>query len=525
MTKNLPSNSLDPVFHSSITTLIRQGKHEDAWNQTLVLDDIFRLYYQIQIRLDQGHFIESLKLLQVALDLAHNSKDPSITNIWYKLKLYQIVVLLITAPSKGIDAYNQFQEIPQRNDEFTLGMTNLISGFINNDINYFQASIDYFITLEELIMLGLSYVMICHFLGGKKAIQIADQAIGIFEQFGHKNAVNSCSCLKGSIYQTLGDYKTARVLNTKAFEEHRKKNYDYGIANACLCLGLIAIEEGKISEAIQKLELSSKIFYQDLGYNLGAAVLVEAYRYAGMYKQGLEMSLETLDRLIYSPAVYELFFVQTTLLVLEMGRLEQAKELYERFKTMVGPVQDSRIENSLKLCEALILKQSKSLKTTYKAQDMLRELLQSTEIAYQSRVETIKHLCELLLLEYELYENEAILQEVQGYITTLSNIAQEQNLIRLTFESRIISSKLELLKKNFVKARQILVGLHDYASENNLSAYEQAVSREIAVLDENYSKWMNLMETNASMREFMEKTNIKNYMTNAIKKIIDLKQD
>ena len=513
---------VDPVLDDSITVLIRQGKHEDAWGLTLELEDIFRLYYQIQIRLDQSRFLELEKLLQEGLDLAHNHPDPKIKNIWYKLKLYQIVVLLFIDSRRGIDNYNKIQDILQQDDEFTLGMNNLISGLIYNDPKYYQASIDHLIASEELPMLSVSYAMLMHFLGGRKSIELIDEVIGIFQQFGHKNFVNSLSCVKGSLYQALGDYKSARLLNTIAFEECTKTNWLYGVANASLCLGNIAIEEGNISEAIQRLEQSSEIFYQHLGYNLGAPILIEAYRYAGLYNKGLEVALYTLDRMIFSPALYERFFVEITLLVLDMNNIKLAKELYERFKSLVGTIQDSTIENSLKLCEALILKQSRSLSTSYKSQSILRGLLQSTTTTCYIRIETIKHLCELLLVEYEIYEQKEILDEIQEYINNLSTIAQEQNQIRLNFEARIITSKLELLNNDFSKARQILADLLEYAGHNNFLAYERVVNREIAVLDENYQKWLNLVEGNSSMRELIEKTKIKNYMTNAIKQMGNL---
>ena len=511
-------NSLDPVLDASIFSLIRQGKHDDAWKRTLDLNEIFRLYYQIQIKLDQAQYIESQKILEEALNLTYNHPDPKIKNIWYKLKLYKIVVLLIIDAKKGIDANNDFHSIPQPENEFTLGMNNLISGLIHNDPSYFKASIDHLKASEELIMLGLSYIFLCHYYGGEKAIKLADEAIGIFQQFGHKNYVSISMCLKGYFYQSLGDYKTARVLNTKAFEECSKTNWIHGVANANICLGSIAIEEGNISEAIRRLEFSSKKFFQDQGTFPGLAILIEAYRFAGMYNQGLEVSLDMLDRTtVTDPIIYEYFFVQITLLALNLNQLDRAKELYEHFKVLVGTTPNSRIENSLKLCEALILKQSKSLRTSYKAQDMMRELLQSDAVSYTNRIVILKHLSELLLLEYELYEQEEILDEVQQYVNNLFEISKTQNLLRLTFEAQIISSKLELLKNDFGKARKILVDLLDYAGANNLSVYERVVSKEIAVLDENYNKWLDLVEGNSSMRELMEKTKIKNYMTNAIK--------
>ena len=51
------------------------------------------------------------------------------------------------------------------------------------------------------------------------------------------------------------------------------------------------------------------------------------------------------------------------------------------------------------------------------------------------------------------------------------------------------------------------------------------VKREIALLDENYQKWMDLVENNASLRELIQKTNIKRYMTNDIKQIDGLHMD
>lgn len=513
-------NSVDLVIEDTITSLIYQGKHEEAWEYTLDLDEIFRLYHQIQISLDQGKLIESLKLLQQAIKLTHNQTDPKIKDIWYKLKLYQIAIQMFIDPRKGIEYFNEFRDIPQKDDEFTLGMTNLISGMINNDPNYYQASIDHLISSEELTMLELSYTLLFHLIGANKALEQVDNAIRTFKHFGHKNKVSVFTCFKGSLYQVLGNYKEARLLNIKAFEECSRTNFVHGVANANICLGAIAIEEGNISEAIKRLEPSSKIFYQNFGYYPGISILIEAYRYSGMYNQGLKVSLDNLEQMkIFSPTVYERLFIEITLLVLAMDKLELAKELYERFKSIAGTVQDSTIENSLKFCEALILKQSKSMGTAYKAQIMMRELLKTTALSYPTRTEIIKQLCELLLLEYELYEQKEILIEVQEYINFLSNIAQEQNLIRLTFEAGIISSKLELLKKDFGNGRKILVNLRDYAKSKGLSVYEQVVSKEIAFLDENYAKWFDLVESNVSLREFMEKTKIKNYMTNALKQI------
>lgn len=526
MTDKLLQNLVDPILDDSITMLIRQGKHDDAWDLTLNLDEIFRLYYQIQIKLNQCQYIQSLKLIQEALNLTQNHSDSKIKNIWYKLKFYQIAILLLTDKNKGIEAYNKFQDIPQQENEFTLGMSNFILGLINNDPNYLQQSIDYLMASEEYLMSAISYNLVCHSYGGKKGLELADKAIEKFQQINLPNAVSSFSCLKGYFYQSLGDYKMARLFNTKALEECTKTNFEWGMANACSCLGSIAIEEGNVSEGIQSLEFAFKVIVQDLGYFPVPASLLEAYRYSGIYKQGLEMALDLLKRItIFPPASYDNFFVQVILLVLDMDKLELAKDLYERFKSLVGSAHDSRIENSLKLCQALILKQSKSLRTSYESQSMLRELLQTDTLTYHLRIEAIKHLCELLLLEYEFYEREEILEEIQEYINNLSDIAKEQNLIRLSFEAQIITSKLELLKKDISLARQVLVELDEYAKANNLSTYEKVVSREIAVIDENYNKWLDMVEGNSSMRELMEKTNIKNYMTNAIKLVDILKQD
>ena len=525
MINELDKDFMNPVLENTIIKFIRQGKHEDAWVHTLDLEEIFRLYFQILIRLDQLNYIESYQLIQQVLAVNKDKTDPNIQTILYRLKLYQIVILLIINKGKGVETFNEFHTTPLQDNEFTLGMIDLINGMINNNPNYFQTSIDHLIASEELTMLAHSYNFLGHFLGGKKGIEIADSAINTFHQFGHINYENASKCFKGYLYQTLGDYEKARLFNTKALEGCTKNNWVYGIANADGCLGNIAIEEGNINEAIQRLEHTSKVFNQLYGYNPGIAGLLEAYRYSGKYDKGLAEALDTLNRMtIFSAEIYDRFFVELILLVLNMDNLPLAKDLYERFKSLVGNLQDDRIENNLKLCEALILKHSKSLGATFKSQSILRDLLKSTAISYHNRIEIIKQLCELLLIEYELYSQEEILIEIQEHINALTTIAREQKLIRLTFESRIIASKLELLNKDFGKARKILVDLLDYANFNNLSAYERVVSNEIAILDLNYQKWMSLVERNVSMREFMEKTNIRNYMRNAFILIFYLKQ-
>ena len=112
MVDYLEKNSLNQNLDDSITSIIRRGKHEEALKHALNLDEILRLYYQIQTMLDQSGFIESQELIQKGLDLIDTQSDSKIEYIWCKMTLYLIYMQLLLDPIKGMDSDNKFLVLP-----------------------------------------------------------------------------------------------------------------------------------------------------------------------------------------------------------------------------------------------------------------------------------------------------------------------------------------------------------------------------------------------------------------------------
>ena len=509
---------LNDDFDATLRSLIVKGKYDEVKSQVADQDHLIQRQYEILILLDQMDMQKLRSILELAMDEAQRSTSSIAPDILERFSLYYIFTLHeVSQESKARQLYQEINDKGLSDNDFVIGMNNLIRGNFERNPTHLRASIDPLKRAHEYTMIVLAYSDIAHGYTGNKGLEVLEEARNYLTEIGHANYLTSMKCMTGFFHQTLGDLQTAKKLNTEAYQEAQKSNYRYGLASASNCLGSIAIEEGEIEAAITHLEYSNELYRQHSGVNLGAYAMLEAYRLAGKYQQAQKLAENILDTGMYLPSSLKIReFIQIILLSIDMERLEQGWQYLERMQSLY-PKPDSLILAGLRLSEALLLKHSNSLKTTYKSQEILEELLQIDISIYHVRVVIIKHYCELLLVEYEMYESESILQKVEDFVAEMAAIAEKQNLLRLKYEIRLISSRLELIRGNYAKSEQILLELQEFARQNRLDAYEKLLSQELKSLNNNYTKWTELVENNAPMKERIAQAKLREYMVNALK--------
>lgn len=443
------------------------------------------------------------------------------TKLLPKLYLYRIFIYILQKKAHlALNVLETYKSIDGPHESFNDGFEQLLLGQLEEKdevaIEYFLKSVEIFQKTKAWWFLGESYELLASRADGDVAKDYIQKAIDVATESGNRVLKGLYSCALGFFYQNDGNYNEARIFNTNALDIAKEENFEWGIATASGCLGRICIEEGRISEAIERLELSNKMFLKTIGYRPGHfSSLIMAYRHAGRYEDAIEFAQLLIAEMNIIDTHYGEFFLQLILAALDVDQLDTANKYLNQFKNVSKENDNNTLIIQLKLAKALILKKAKNLASTLRAQEMLEEILKNPAIQYQERILAIRHLCEILLLEYEMFEQENTLREVESLVHQLTSIANKQHLIRLRFDAGILQSKLQLLFGNIEEGKALLVDLLKLAKDKQLSHYKERLGTELQNLEENFQKWIKLVEGNTSIRDLIEKSKIKDYIIQA----------
>ncbi|MHA2033000.1 MAG: hypothetical protein ACW99Q_26830 [Candidatus Kariarchaeaceae archaeon] len=341
------------------------------------------------------------------------------------------------------------------------------------------------------------------------------KAIDIATNSGNQGLKGWFTCMLGYLHKNDGNYDEARILNTTALDIVKGVQFEFGIAAASACLGMISTEEGRIFEAIERLELANSLYLKTIGWNMVPSALIIAYSHAGKYKDALEYAQVMISIKETINTGYGWVFIQCILAALELDQLETANKYLKQFENIAKEHDSVSVVRMIKLSEALILKKTKNIETTLKAQEILEKILENSNVEYRVRVLAIRHLCDILLFENKKFEHEKTLREAETLVYQLTSIAKKQHIIRLRFEAGILQSKLQLLFGNIEESKTLLFDLLNLAKEKKLSHYQEIVGIELQDLELNFQKWMDLVDSNISIRDLIEKSKIKDYIIQA----------
>ncbi|MCH8907720.1 MAG: hypothetical protein IH840_11570 [Candidatus Heimdallarchaeota archaeon] len=287
-----------------------------------------------------------------------------------------------------------------------------------------------------------------------------------------------------------------------------------------------------MGQELLKLFESTIILVQEQADHFDPAWLVLAYRLAGEPKKAYDFA-----KLYLSKYRSGYLFLQFILATLDLGLISEAKQLQIELSNFTKENDDderasestiqvssilkfmsantpSVLVDITKLSEALILKTGKRLKLTIKAQTLLTEILsKGEEVWYQIRIEAMRNLCEILIQEYELYDDPEILVEAQTLVDALLNIATSQNLLRIKFEVGILRSKLILLQGNIKHSKTLIEEMLADAQQRDLIHFVSRLKSELAFIEVNFQNWIELVNSDQSLKTLIEQSNIKNYLT------------
>lgn len=202
---------------------------------------------------------------------------------------------------------------------------------------------------------------------------------------------------------------------------------------------------------------------------------------------------------------------------LEKGDTDLA-HVYSNEIKKLNTENDNKLINQIsRMASGLIYKTSSRLKDKAAAIDIFRRIVEEDIIDYDTTINSILHLSDLLLFELKLTDEEEVLIEIHFLMAKLIQIAEANNSHALICEILGLQSSIALVENNLDLALKLLGEAINIAKENHSFYLEKKFSelREDLVKQSEY--WNRSIDEKKSMANRMDMSHIEEYLQDIIK--------
>jgi hypothetical protein len=167
------------------------------------------------------------------------------------------------------------------------------------------------------------------------------------------------------------------------------------------------------------------------------------------------------------------------------------------------------------IAKALILKKVKRFKSRSKAETLLREIIEKDiNLVPQLRLFVIVNLCDLLLEELKILNNEDIIKDLGPLIGTMLEIAELKKSFLWLAQIKHLQANLALIQNNFREAKKLMIQAQKIAEMHGINILAIKISDEHDSLLDQSNLWNELMETNAPISERIKFASIEPLLNN-----------
>ncbi|MFW9825843.1 MAG: tetratricopeptide repeat protein, partial [Candidatus Thorarchaeota archaeon] len=329
---------------------------------------------------------------------------------------------------------------------------------------------DYLVRVKSNFDLSLEHV--------KKALSIAKEI-----KFNH-TWIALCQAFFGRHYSSIGEMDKSLKYYIKGLELFKKIKSSFNIVLTLNNIGILYGEMGEYELAVEHLEESINLLEQ--------------------IPQGFVSIEETIDSLIT--------------LAVKHGDNEHAQKYFYCLENIYKQKKNDRIELLYKFNKALILKISSRIRDKAKAEELFKELIETDTIAFDLIIEALIHLCDILLTEYRIENNSEVLDELNHYISQLSDIAEKQHSYLVFCETFILRAKVALINFKMKTARRYLTQAQKIAETYGIKRLAMKISYEHDKLLRKTKMWEKLKISEMSLSERLELSGLNEQMENMVKR-------
>ncbi|MFX0040819.1 MAG: tetratricopeptide repeat protein [Promethearchaeota archaeon] len=310
----------------------------------------------------------------------------------------------------------------------------------------------------------------------KKALSIAKEI-----KFNHYWFLE-CHGFSGIIYHSIGDLDNCLKHYLKGLEKMKGFQSIYLDAAYLNNVGLVYCEKGEYDLALKTLKES--LLFSEKKQSTGIAIPLNSLIEVALIK----------------------------------GDVELAKKYFHRLENLYNQKKEEPIELIYIISKALILKTSLRIRDKAKAEELFKQVIGTKTLYFDITISAYIHFCDLLLLEYQISNNDEVLDEINQNVTQLLVIAEKAHSYLVFCETFILQAKLALLTFNIKAARRFLTQAQKIAESYGIKRLAMKISNEHDILLKELHKWELLNESNASLAERFELARLDDQMTTMLKR-------
>ncbi|MHA2366011.1 MAG: tetratricopeptide repeat protein [Candidatus Hodarchaeales archaeon] len=382
---------------------------------------------------------------------------------------------------------------------------------------------------------NLTYVKgIFHWRKGnyKSALNFLQRSLFLSKLMGGKTHIAFRLYYIGIVYHNNGDMKLAMQ---SWLESQTLAEITGHIIISTYCLYWISIydyRQGDPDLALEKLQKVLSVFKQELPVSIEAIAypvhaigllyyrngnLPRAYQYV---TESLEIREAINHHMGIATSLFDLIQLST-----ELDVKKEAYENLNQLQTLSKKTQHPIIKLQSRLAEAFIFKTSNRLYEKMRAYEIFRQILEEKVINYELTVFAILNLCDLLVIEIQITNDEEALKEVEDLFQKLIDLGHQQNTYSLVIEALLLQSKVFLVLGNANKAENYLEQARITAEMKSLLYLVPKISQHQDMMNMQLSRWIDLATKHAEMRERLIEADLQNYIQQCLQLITKAPSD
>ncbi|MFX1437017.1 MAG: tetratricopeptide repeat protein, partial [Promethearchaeota archaeon] len=501
-----PDKPEDIIFAEQ---LINENKYSEALHNFIEIrkqKDLLS-YYKVYCLLRQGHMLMRLGKHGEAFKLAEKAYEESLA-LGKNLITFDALTLMALL-NNWLGNFNKSYEIIKKAEEVFKSFPeeatvdyirreahlNFIKGFLvsRKDANKGLELLNYSLSLWDKIDPRTEKAMTIMCIGltlysskGEldQSIKHFEVALAIVKQINDKFGIAFIESHLGNSYYLKGEINNSFNHYRQALKLYNEINNKSGVAMVSYELSGLLSEKGDYDQAFKYIEESIAI-YQELKDNFGILA-------------PLGIAIE-----IY----------------IDKDDINFAYKYLNKYKEISGAFQNPINELWISFYDALILKKSSRTRDKAKAEEILKSILEKTDIQrFSLTITVLVHLCDIYLTELRTTNDLEVLDDVNPIIKKLHDIAKYSHSYLVLCETYILQAKLSLLTKDIKSARQFLTQAQDIAEKYNLNFLAMKISDEHDELLKQLSFWEQLKDTDISVDKLMQEVRIDDQMKFMLRK-------
>ncbi|WP_455143150.1 tetratricopeptide repeat protein [Candidatus Hodarchaeum mangrovi] len=363
-----------------------------------------------------------------------------------------------------------------------------IKGEIPKEIEYLQQSLKIYRELgihSEIANLLLRIgVLLFHYMSKpKEGFKFLNEAYELSESLNDQSGAAVTLSFIGNMYTWLGELDRALKLLQRSLILSERIGNTESLAFTLNNIGWNYHIRGELNLALESLNrgvsLSREKQYPWIQvWNLSNIGFVyraknEFDTACGYYSHGISISEDIGDYLAMSWGLY-----QVIKLTIDTNSIVNTKKHLERLRTLSERYSIKLISQMYRNGLGMLLKRSPRIRDKAKAQEYFDQVTAEDIEAVEVTADAMLNRCELLLLEFDISDDEQVFKDVRKLTNELLELAEEQNSHMLLSETYLLKAELSVLQGDVKAARHSFAQAQMIAEEKGLHKLALSISRE-----------------------------------------------